>query len=333
LGKGLSALFGQSAEKGSLVGEAPQGFEEGSEEGAAGVEKGRGAPGTEIRFVPISLVIAGQDQPRKYFAQEALEELAASIKAQGVLQPVLVERLEEEKKAVGESFYETGDSSPEAEGPRFRIIAGERRFRASQLAGLTEIPVIIKNLAPAAKLEIALIENIQREDLNPMEEAQAYKDLMEAGRLSQEEVAQKVGKNRSTVANALRLLRLEPDMQEAVVGGDLTPGHARAVLSLENPADRRVLFERVKASGLSVRETEKQAGELSRGSRAAGPKGKKKPASPSSSLSPELRQVEQKFIDTFGTKVSIRGTHQAGKIEITYLSMSDLERIVEILGS
>ncbi|MDR1893894.1 MAG: ParB/RepB/Spo0J family partition protein [Spirochaetales bacterium] len=300
LGKGLNALFKREEEKSPPPKASPA---------------AESTPEGEFILLPVSQLIANRNQPRKRFSQEALEELAASIKAQGVLQPILAEALDEPGEKTEKAVY--------------RIIAGERRFKAAQLAGLTEVPVILKALAPAARLEVALIENIQREDLNPIEEALAYKSLMESGFLSQEELAQRVGKNRSSVANALRLLRLEPDMQEALMSGELTPGHARAILSLENPADGRVLFERIRSEGLSVREAEKQAADLSRGGRAAGQPekaGKTPPALPA-----DLRQIEQKFIDAFGTKVKIRGTHDSGKIEISYLSMDDLERIIEIL--
>lgn len=269
-----------------------------------GGKKGRKAG--EVLLLSMDLVDAGREQPRKKFSREALEELAESIKAQGVLQPILVEKA----------------------GDRYRIIAGERRFRACRLAGLGEIPAIVRDFSPGEKLEAALIENIQREDLNPLEEALAYRAIMDAGKLSQEETAKKVGKNRSTVANALRLLRLDKDMQEALTGGEFTPGHARAVLSLENPADRRILFSRIMETGMSVREAEQTAGELAKGKRA----GKAKKTAAPRALPPELREIEQRFIDVFGTKVKIKGDNNSGQIEISYLSMADLERITEIIS-
>ena len=290
LGKGLDALFGaESGESKSL---------------SEPVSRGTAASGVEM--ISVDLIETNFEQPRKAFSQEALEELAESIREQGVLQPVLVEK----------------------EGDRYRIIAGERRYRASKLAGLAEIPVIVKSLTHAEKLEVALIENIQREDLNPLEEAMAYKSIMDAGQLSQEEVARKVGKKRPTVANALRLLRLEKDMQNALAAGELTPGHARSILSLENPADRRILFSRIMHGDLSVREAERMAGELAKGQR----KGTHKKEAPLRTQTPELREIEQRFIDVFGTKVRIQGNNNRGQIEITYLSMDDLERIMDIIG-
>jgi len=289
LGKGLDALFG---------GDAP------AEPVSPEPKAASGGSGAEL--LPIDQIVPNQDQPRKTFSSETLEELADSIREQGVLQPLLVEK----------------------EGNRYRIIAGERRYRASRLAGLKEIPVIIKSLTEAEKLEVALIENIQREDLNPLEEALAYKSIMDAGQLSQEEVARKVGKKRPTVANALRLLRLEKDMQNALAAGELTPGHARSILSLENPADRRILFSRIVHGDLSVREAERMAGELAKGQR----KGTHKKEAPLRTQTPELREIEQRFIDVFGTKVRIQGNNNRGHIEISYLSMDDLERIVDIIG-
>ena len=287
LGKGLNALFNAESE----AAETPGGKINKSGDG--------------VLLLSVNKIQTTKGQPRKTFDQDSLDELAESIKSKGVLQPILVEM----------------------EGSGYKIIAGERRFRASLQAGLKEIPAIIKSFTPAEKLEVALIENIQREDLNPLEEALAYKDIMDAARLSQEEVARKVGKKRSTVANSLRLLHLDKEMQKALVSGDLTPGHARAILSLENPADRKVLFNRIVSSGMSVREAEKTAAELSKGKRSKAAKKQ----SVKNSLTPELRQIEQHFIDVFGTKVKIKGDNNKGQIEISYLSMEDLERIMDIL--
>ncbi len=294
LGKGLDALFGGESQPDS------------SSAGKIKEHSVSSVPENGVRNIPSEAVDINTGQPRKNFSSEALEELAASIREQGILQPILVEEA----------------------GGRYRIIAGERRFRASQLAGLTRVPVIIKNLTEAERMEVALIENIQREDLNPMEEAMAYKNIMDTAQLSQEEVARKVGKKRPTVANALRLLRLEKDMQKAVAEGEMTPGHARSILSLENPADRRILFSRIIHTGMSVREAEKMAGDLARGQR----KSSSRKEEPLRTQTPELREIEQRFIDVFGTKVRIKGGNNRGQIEIAYLSMDDLERIVDIIG-
>lgn len=270
--------------------------------------------GTEL-FVNPSLLKPNPHQPRQEFDEEALKELADSIREHGIIQPIIAE--------------DAGDGT-------YFIIAGERRTRAARLAGLSKVPVIIKKFSDGRKLEIALIENIQRENLNPVEEAQAYHRLMALGNLSQEEAATRVGKNRSTVANALRLLKLPEDMLSSLAQGQITPGHARAILSVLNPADQRILFGRVVGNALSVRDTERMAGELNGGSRAGGEAGKKKKEKGSDSevlKDIEVRNIEQKFIDALGTKVSVKGTLARGTIEISYFSRDDLERIYEIIAS
>ena len=255
--------------------------------------------------VEIKLIIPNPDQPRKTFNEEALQELADSIREQGVIQPIILEK----------------------NGDRYIIIAGERRFRASRLAGLDTIPGLIRNYTHEQKLEIALIENIQREDLNSIEEAKAYLSIMNNLDLSQDAIARKVGKNRSTIANSLRLLKLPEDIQNSLIAGDIFAGHARAILSALNPSDMRILFSRILSNGLSVRESEKQAAELNNGIR--------KPTSVSAKTSknpdPEIKRIEQKFLDALGTKVSVRGGLKKGKIEIDYYSLDDLERIYDML--
>ncbi|MCA1951284.1 MAG: ParB/RepB/Spo0J family partition protein [Treponema sp.] len=264
------------------------------------------APGGEIR-IPLEKLKANPNQPRKTFDEGSLQELAASIREHGIIQPIIVE--------------ESPDGS-------YIIVAGERRSRAARLAGLREIPAIIRNYSDERRLEVALIENVQRSDLNPIEEAQAYKRLMELTGLSQDEVAARVGKNRSTVANALRLLKLPEDMQNALAAQQLTSGHARAILSVVNPADQRVLFGKIVAEAISVREAEKYAQELNGGIRAADkPKEEK-----IRERAPELLAMEQRFIDALGTKVSISGGLKRGSIRIDYYSMEDLERLYSILA-
>ncbi len=262
-------------------------------------------PAGGVTEVEIKLVIPNPDQPRKTFDEEKLNELAASIREQGVIQPVILE--------------ESGD--------RYIIIAGERRFRATRIAGLDTIPAIIRKYTNEQKMEISLIENIQREDLNSIEEAGAYLSLMNVLDLSQEEVARKVGKNRSTISNSLRLLKLPEDMQEALKKGDLSAGHARAILSVLNPADMRILFSRITSEGLSVRASEEQAGNLNSGERKVSSTPQKSVSTPD----PEIRRIEQKFLDVLGTKVTVRGGLKKGKIEIDYYSLDDLERIYDLL--
>ncbi len=258
-----------------------------------------------VTEVELKLIIPNPEQPRKTFDEEKLKELAASISEQGVIQPVILE--------------ESGD--------RYIIIAGERRFRATRLAGLNTIPALIRKYTHEQKLEIALIENIQREDLNSIEEASAYLSLMNTLDLSQEEVARKVGKNRSTIANSLRLLKLPEDMQEALKKGEISAGHARAILSVLNPSDMRILFSRITSDGLSVRAAEDQAGSLNSGKRKMTAAAEKNVNNPD----PEIRRIEQKFLDVLGTKVTVRGGLKKGRIEIDYYSLDDLERIYDIL--
>jgi ParB family chromosome partitioning protein len=196
--------------------------------------------------VSIKLLKPNPYQPRSRFPDEGLKELADSIREKGIIQPLLVEAEED---------------------GTYTVIAGERRLRAARMAGLKEVPVLVRRFSMVEKVEIALIENIQRENLTPVEEAHGYRKLMELVELSQEEVARRVGKDRSTVANSLRLLKLPEPMLQALDRGDITPGHARAILALVNPADQQVLFDRVVGRGLSVREAEMQVQELKAGRR------------------------------------------------------------------
>ena len=245
-------------------------------------------------------------QPRTEFSSDALEELSESIKIHGIIQPILAEA---------------------AENGEYYIIAGERRTRAAQLAGLTQVPVILRNFNDEKKLEVALIENIQRENLNPMEEAKAYQRIMQLENIGQEEAAKKVGKNRSTVANALRLLKLPEDMQNALASGTISAGHARALLSVNNPSDMRILFARMTGSGMSVREAEQYASELNGNAK----KENTKPKETKTPKDPDLAFIEQQFIDALGTKVSLKGNMQRGSIQIEYFSNDELDRLYNIL--
>jgi ParB family chromosome partitioning protein len=263
----------------------------------------------DVATVDLRNIQPNPNQPRKDFDEDSLKELAESIRQQGIIQPIIVEKV--------------FDS--------YTIIAGERRFRAAKMAGLSEVPVIVRSFSEEEKLEIALIENVQREDLNPIEEAYAYKELMERNNLSQESLAQKIGKKRSTVANAVRLLKLPEDMQESIVSGELSAGHARAILSLVNPADQRILYNRIVMDALSVREAERQAAGFNRGLRSS-EKQRDKTDLPKIQ-SPEVQEIEQRFLDVLGTKVTLKGNLQRGKIEISYYSKEDLERIYDLLIS
>jgi len=259
-----------------------------------------------VRDLPISDILTNPGQPRKIFSEESLQELAESIRSRGVIQPIIVEE----------------------RGNGYEIVAGERRFRASQLAGNETIPAIIRKFSEEEKLEIALIENIQREDLTPIEEAQAYRNLIESLELSQQELADKVGKKRSTIANSLRLLNLPDDIQNSLNSGIISAGHARAILAVINPADQRILHSRIKDEGLSVRESESMVEDLNKGKRQ---QSREKASLPKNKI-PEILSIEQKFIDHFGTRVQLKGNLKKGKIEISYFSEDDLERIFDLIS-
>jgi ParB family chromosome partitioning protein len=285
LGRGIDALFREGARDSSPQAETSA---------AAGALQ-----------IPVDAIAANPAQPRREFNEASLRELADSIRARGVLQPIIV--------------------TPS--GPGFVIVAGERRWRAARLAGMSSVPALVREVGEKERLEIALIE---REDLDAIEEAMAYRRLMDIGHASQEEVSQLVGKDRSTVANSLRLLKLPPEAQRAVSHGDLTAGHARAVLSVVNPADQKVLLDRIAAQALSVRQAEELAARLNQGSRAKTEREKEKPATRRRDA--DLHAVEKSLFTRFGTKVEIRGDRKRGRIEISYFSPDDLDRIVEILG-
>ena len=258
---------------------------------------------TPDSVVDINKVEPNRDQPRKNFDEDALEELADSIRQVGLIQPIVVQ----DRKG----YYE--------------IIAGERRWRACKKAGLKEIPVIIRNFTEQEIVEISIIENIQREDLNPIEEAMAYKRLLEEFNLKQDEVAEKVSKNRTTITNSLRLLKLTDDVQQMIVDGKLSTGHARAIISIEDPAKQLEIAEKIFDEKMSVREVEKYIKSLD------------KPAKPKKKVNESLQvvydNIEEQLKLMLGTKVSIlsKGTEGSGKLEIEFYNHDDLERIVEII--
>ena len=270
--------------------------------------------GDSITIVPLTNLRPNPDQPRKTFPDDSIEELAESIRKHGLLQPIIAE--------------------PASDGD-YIIVAGERRFRAAGRAGLTEVPVIVRSVSSEKRLQLSLIENIQREDLNPMEEARAYHSLMELTGYTQEQVAEAVGKNRSTVANALRMLRLSEAMQSAVRDGVISAGHARSLLAVSDEATREALFARIVAEGLSVRQAEQAVQDLSgEGARKKAGKGRKSAKGPAAdSLEPDLLALRELLIERFGTKVEIRGDMKSGSIAIEYYSPDDLQRILEAVGA
>lgn len=254
--------------------------------------------------LPIEALSPNPDQPRRRFSDEQLKELADSIATHGVLLPVVVQPA----------------------GDRYRIIAGERRFRAARLAGLSTIPAVVRPTTGPEHLELALVENLQRSDLNPVEEARGYRRLMELGGHTQDQVAQRVGKSRVAVTNALRLLKLPDDMVAAVEHGEITAGHGRALLAVPGDSARRALFDRIAAEGLSVRATE-TAAHRQPPAPATGKDDIRPPAS--AAMDPELAALQQRLIDALGTKVDVRGSARRGRIAVSYYSTDDLERICE----
>ncbi len=266
------------------------------------------AAGAGLVSVPVARIVPNADQPRKRFDDASIAELAESIKRHGIIQPLVVEQ------------DGTGG---------YRIIAGERRWRAATLAGLSEVPAIVKEFGREKRLEVALVENVQREDLNPIDEAEAYRQLMEATGLTQDQVAERVGKSRPAVANALRLLGLPLDAMEALRSGAISAGHARAILSALNPADRQIILRRVIDEGLSVREAESLAASCNKGGRAA-PKPVRHQQPPR--LDPDVATIEQSLIGRLGTKVAIKGDASHGTITIEYYSMDDLDRVYGIIA-
>jgi len=262
--------------------------------------------GEEMLHLEVSRISASGEQPRKVFRDGSLKELAASIKEKGVLQPIIVAR--------------AGDGS-------FRLIAGERRWRAAQIAGLKKIPSIVKNVASRDSLEIALIENIQREDLNPVETAEAFHKLMGEFNLTQEDLSERVGKERATVANYLRLLKLPEEIKSLISDGSLSMGHARAILSIEGRANQTDAARKVMKKGLSVRETETLA-------KSTALSGTKKSKTHKGHKDPQIASLEDKLIKSLGTKVRIQHKgKKGGRIEIEYYSLDELDRLLDILMS
>lgn len=263
------------------------------------------AEGEAVIYVPVDRVSANKNQPRKAFDEEKLKELARSIKELGVIQPLTVVEI--------------------APG-RYSIVMGERRFRAAQIAGLETIPVIVRKLTESERAVLAITENIQREDLNPIEEASGYAALMSAMNLTQEGVAEKVGKSRSAVANSLRLLSLPDSIRDDIVTGQLTAGHARAILSLENPADRMLLRDKIIAKELSVREAEKLAAEYNKGHKIVKKENKGKDDT-------EISEVADRFVSATGIKCEIKGSLDKGRLQLKYNSLQDLKRIYALLSN
>lgn len=281
-------------------------------ENALGItpDKDQSHEGVSVLTIPLANIRTNPRQPRKEFDEASLKELASSIQKQGVLQPILVEEI-----APGE----------------YSIVAGERRYRASKMAGLETIPALVKDFTDLQRLEVSLIENIQRENLNPIEEAKAYAYLIQEAGITQEELASRVGKNRSTISNSMRLLQLTGTMQHDLLSGKFTAGQARALLSVVNPADREILYRSVLEKDLSVRATEQLAAQFNQGKRVAY-QDKKKRSIKSLPKSPDIISVEDKFLHAVGSQVEVKGSLEKGKLEIPYTSSEELERLYQLLA-
>lgn len=257
----------------------------------------------DVLSLRLSVIGPNKNQPRRHFDADKLHSLAESIRQNGVISPIVVTKTD------------TG----------YEIVAGERRWRAAKLAGLTEIPAIVRNYSPQKLTEVALIENIQREDLNPIEEAQAYRALMEDYDLTQEQISERLGKSRSAIANSVRLLSLEDGLQKYVISGQISEGHARCVLSLEGTVLREFLIGRIIEDGLSVRQTEKLAKDLAKA-------GVPKPRKKTTQTDIQVELIRKSMEEKLGTKVKISHGAKKGRIEIEYYGNRDLDRLLEVLG-
>ena len=289
LGKGLDSLIPTNVMMESEVKHATVSTASSAEEGKDGT-----------LMVKLSKVEPNREQPRKNFDEDSLQELAESLKQFGMLQPILVQN----------------------RGDYYEIIAGERRWRAAKIAGLKEVPVIVRELTDQEIVEISLIENIQREDLNPIEEAQAYKRLLTEFHLKQDEVAERVSKSRTAVTNSMRLLKLCDEVQKMVVDDMISTGHSRALISIEDPEEQYLIAQKIFDEKLSVREVEKLVKDLH--------KPPKPPKEENKTLQAIYQEISERLKQSLSTKVSVSAKQNgAGKIEIEFYNHEDLERLLE----
>jgi ParB family chromosome partitioning protein len=265
-------------------------------------EAEEGGPPTGVLQVPVEDIVPNPRQPRRSFGEEELRELAESIREHGVLQPLIVKPAEEDEP--------------------YELIAGERRLQGAKMAGLPSVPVIVRQVSEQAHLELALIENLQRTDLNPLEAAEGYRQLAEDFELSHEAIAERVGKSRTAVSNTLRLLKLGPSVQQALWEGKITEGHARALLGLPSAQAQSAALRTVLKSSLNVRQTEDLVRRLN-GERKAKPRPRKR--------SPELADLEAQLREALGTKVTLQGRGRGGRVVIHYYSDEELNALIERL--
>lgn len=287
LGRGLDALFADVPVKAPKETEVIKNREDGDEKDT-------------VRYVKIHDIMPNANQPRKTFNEEKIEELAASIREHGIIQPIVVR-----KKSRG-----------------YEIVAGERRWRAAIKAELSQVPCLIRNLDDEQNMLIAIIENMQREDLNPIEEAEGLRQMTETFGMTQEQVSRSVGKSRPYITNSMRLLKLPEYIRESIADGRISAGHGRTLIAASDEDMRKSIWEKMIKEGLSVREAEKLA---------AGSPGAKKRKPASKRKNPDVVRVEEDLKDIFGTKVSINAAGKKGKIEIEYYSGDELNRLIELL--
>lgn len=297
LGRGLSALLSDSSTDDKLEVDIPV--------NVSATTKESGAATGGMTEIPIEQIEVNPFQPRTHFDQQALEELSESIKVHGIIQPITVRRLAHNQ---------------------YQLISGERRFQASKLAGLKSIPAYVRSADDQQMLEMALIENIQRENLNAIEIALSYQRLLSECNLKQEELGERVGKNRTTVTNYLRLLKLPPDIQIAVRDNKLSMGHARAIINVENPDQQLYIFKKALSEELSVRKVEELVREISSEKVV-----EKTEPTVSPTVSREVSQLQSKLSSHFGTRVVIKSDGKKGEIKIPFLSIEDLNRLLDIL--
>lgn len=309
LGRGLSSLIPQKGGNyGKRISAPEEGFNYfGGQDDSKAVADGQlsSASGSEnkpeggIAEMDIETIVPNPGQPRIHFDEEKLKELSDSIKSHGIIQPIVVSRKD----------------------GRFEIVAGERRYQAAKLAGLKTVPAIVREVTEQEKLELAIIENVQRHDLNPIEEARSFQKLSDEFDLTQEEVAAKLGKSRSAVANKLRLLALPVEIQKALMDGRITEGHAKAILAVSNPEKQRALFELILKGGLTVRQAEGKTREIS-----------VSPHKRIVSADPEIKALEDELSGKLSTRVKVSRSGQGGKILIEYYSKEELDNILGRIG-
>ena len=287
LGRGLDALFADVPVKAPKETEVIKNREDGDEKDT-------------VRYIKIHDIMPNANQPRKTFNEEKIEELAASIREHGIIQPIVVR-----KKSRG-----------------YEIVAGERRWRAAIKAELSQVPCLIRNLDDEQNMLIAIIENMQREDLNPIEEAEGLRQMTETFGMTQEQVSRSVGKSRPYITNSMRLLKLPEYIRESIADGRISAGHGRTLIAASDEDMRKSIWEKMIKEGLSVREAEKLA---------AGSPGAKKRKPASKRKNPDVARVEEDLKDIFGTKVCINAAGKKGKIEIEYYSGEELNRLIELL--